>query len=198
MQAIGLALHKYQVQATDLSPKSIVRARKSAKQFNVSIKFQVADIRKLEQTIKALFDVVIACGSLPHLITDSDLKAAIRNVHKVIKPNGLFLASIRDYDLLLESKPAVLQPIIYGNGEKKWLDMEVLNWQKRKTIYELNFFHLSKQNNSWKTICRTCKFRAYKRDELTDFLTIEGFDDVKWHMPEETGYFQPIVTARRI
>jgi 2-polyprenyl-3-methyl-5-hydroxy-6-metoxy-1,4-benzoquinol methylase len=45
-QAIGLAACGYQVTASDLSPKSIARARREAEQRQVHIDFSVADMRQ--------------------------------------------------------------------------------------------------------------------------------------------------------
>ena len=35
------------------------------------------------------------------------------------------------------------------------------------------------------------------RAELTSILEAEGFTAVQWHMPPDTGFYQPIITARR-
>ena len=44
---------------------------------------------------------------------------------------------------------------------------------------------------------RLTVYRALRRDELTEIVRAAGFREVAWHQPEETGYYQPIVTARR-
>jgi glycine/sarcosine N-methyltransferase len=38
--------------------------------------------------------------------------------------------------------------------------------------------------------------RVVLRTELADILQEAGFRDVFWYMPEDSGYYQPIVTAR--
>ena len=43
---------------------------------------------------------------------------------------------------------------------------------------------------------RVAKYRALLREELSDILDKVGFSDIRWLMPEESGYYQPIVTAR--
>lgn len=196
-QAIGLALQGYKVQGTDLSPKAIARAKKEAKSFNLKIKFQTADFRKLTQVIKDQFDIVITCdNSLPHLLTDKELTLTIKNIHNVMKPGGLLIASIRDYDTLLKEKPTVTEPTLYGKGEGRYFSFQEWIWDK-KSIYSLNHFIVKKQKKGWKTECRNAKYRAIKRAELTKFLKAAGLTSITWHMPEETGYYQPIVTAMK-
>ena len=40
------------------------------------------------------------------------------------------------------------------------------------------------------------RLTAVLRDELHDMLEEAGFSDIDWKMPAESGYYQPIVTAR--
>ena len=43
---------------------------------------------------------------------------------------------------------------------------------------------------------RTTTLRALRRAAVSDALNRAGFADVAWRMPEETGFYQPIVVAR--
>lgn len=197
MQAIGLAICNYQVTGTDISPKSILRAKKEAIRFKVSVHFKVQDFKELDKFKNENFDIVISFDSLQHLITHDELAITLKMIHQVTKFNGLFMASIRDYESLLKLRPSVSQPVVYGKGAKQWFAFETWTSQKEKSIYELNHFILKKKKNGWQTICRTANFRAIRQFELTDHLLEAGFSDVKWHHPEDTGVFHPIVTARK-
>jgi len=42
-----------------------------------------------------------------------------------------------------------------------------------------------------------CEYRAVCRAELTELLLRHGAGSVEWKFPEETGFYQPIVIARR-
>ncbi len=197
-QAIGLALQGYKVKGTDLSPQSILRAKKESKNLGVNIAFQAADFRKLAQVIKDQFDIVISCdNSLPHLLSDKDLNLALKNINQVMSSSGLFIASIRDYDALLKDKPMVTQPTLYGKGDNRYFSFQEWIWDSRKPTYSLNHFIVRKQKDGWKTECRSTQYRAIKRLELTALLKKAGLSDIAWHMPEETGYYQPIVTAKK-
>ena len=41
------------------------------------------------------------------------------------------------------------------------------------------------------------KLRAWQRSEFDALLAQVGFTDITWHMPADSGYYQPIVTAHR-
>jgi hypothetical protein len=43
---------------------------------------------------------------------------------------------------------------------------------------------------------RSASCRALGRDRLAGFAAAEGFADIVWLMPEETGFFQPLLAAR--
>ena len=42
-----------------------------------------------------------------------------------------------------------------------------------------------------------CEYRAVRRAELTNLLLSNGCSDVVWQFPEETGFYQPVVVARK-
>ena len=42
-----------------------------------------------------------------------------------------------------------------------------------------------------------CEYRATRREELTKLLISDGCRNVVWKYPEETGFYQPIVIARK-
>ena len=42
-----------------------------------------------------------------------------------------------------------------------------------------------------------CEYRATRRQELTDMLISNGCSGVVWLFPEQTGFYQPIVVAKK-
>ena len=42
-----------------------------------------------------------------------------------------------------------------------------------------------------------CEYRATRREELTKLLLAKGCGKVEWKFPEETGFYQPIVVAKK-
>ena len=42
-----------------------------------------------------------------------------------------------------------------------------------------------------------CEYRATRRAEMTKYLLVHGCSEVKWKFPEETGFYQPIVIAKK-
>jgi hypothetical protein len=113
-----------------------------------------------------------------------------------LKPGGLLLASIRDYDELVKERPAVQMPRIFDGPEGRRIVFQVWDWEPDKPAYTFSHFMLKQIDGEWKTIHNQSRYKALLRGELNVILNGADFKDIEWHMPEETGYYQPIVTAR--
>lgn len=196
-QAIGLAKLGYNVTASDLSSKAIQRAKREAIKLGMgNIKFGVADFRELEQKIKGNFDVVISFdNSLPHLMNDDDLRITCENIRNKLNKDGLFLVSIRDYDRILNEKPSTTTPYLINDEYGKRVIFQVWEWEGR--IYTLNHFILKEEKGVWNTRHRATKYRAIMRNELSGILAKLGFRDIQWHLPKQTGFYQPIIEATK-
>jgi SAM-dependent methyltransferase len=162
----------------------------------VALTFGAADFRTLKEHVEGEFDLVVAFdNALPHLLQDEDLARAAVNLYAKTKPGGMLIASIRDYDALLQEKPQATPPRVYDSDSTRRIIFQVWDWQG--DIYTLQHFILRRDGARWVTHAGETQYRALRRDELTAFLAIAGFDGVTWHTPEESGYYQPIVTARK-
>ena len=107
-QALGLARNGFRVTGTDLSPRAIERARREASARSLNLHFHVADMLRLNRVPQRGFDAVICIdNSLPHFSSEEDLTEAATQMRKKLRPGGIFAASIRDYDHLIEERPSV-------------------------------------------------------------------------------------------
>lgn len=195
-QAIGLAKHGFKVTGTDLSPVSIQRATKEAVSFGVEINFGVADLRMLETEVSGFFDVVLSAdNAVPHLLTDDDLYLAVRNMYAKVNNDGVCLITMRDYDELVKEKPKATEPRVFDDGKR--IVFQVWDWADDAKTYQTNHFLIQEINGQWITKHNKTRYRALLRDEFSHILSAVGFSDIEWSMPSESGYYQPIVTARK-
>jgi glycine/sarcosine N-methyltransferase len=197
-QAIGLSLRGYQVQATDLSAEAVGRARRLADELGAALTFGVADVRSLAEQVAGQFDVILSCdNALPHLLLDSDLRLAARNLWAKLAPGGLLVASTRDYDALLEQKPPIEMPRVFEGAEGRRVVFQVWDWDPNEPVYTMHHYIVREDGEGWTTSHRTVKYRALRRDDLSGVLREAGFRDIRWSLPAESGYFQPLVTAHK-
>ncbi len=196
-QSIGLALRGHRLTATDLSSRSVERARREAKRFGVEIAFGTADFRSLEGEVEGTFDAVISCdNALPHMMSEEDLLSAAKGIRSKVREGGLFLASIRDYDELLKKRPAATTPTVMDRPQGRRIYFQVWDWEEDGLVYTVNLFVVREENGKWRTVHHRTRYRALVREELGRVLEEAGFTEVGWKMPAQSGYYQPIVTAR--
>ena len=194
-QAIGLAALGYQVTASDISDGELIEAKSRADSQGVTLRFEHADFCTLSDTFSEQFDIVIAMdNALPHMLTSEALESAVKSIIGQIKEGGLFVASIRDYDNLLQNKPLYSPPYIHKTEKGQRVSFQTWVWHDdnyhltQYIIDDEETLHISKFE---------CEYRATRREELTKLLHDSGCSDVDWKFPEETDFYQPIVIARK-
>ena len=188
-QAIGLGLHGHRVTGTDLSPASVRRAGAEAARFGVELTLAAADLRELGKTVAGSFDVVMACdNSLPHLLSDADLNRAVGEMAARLVAGGLFVASIRDYDALLETRPRTEFPRVTDRDDGRWITFQVWDWSEDGCRYELSQFILHQHEGGWETRQFVTTYRALRRAELAAALEAAGLADMRWHDPERRDF----------
>ena len=194
-QAIGLAAIGYNVTGSDISDGEIAQAKERAAKNNVSIHFEHADFCALSNIFAEQFDIVIAMdNALPHMLTANDLESAVKSIVNQIKHGGMFVASIRDYDALLIDKPPYSPPYIHKTIKGQRVSFQT--WQWNGDNYRL-IQYIIDDEDTLQVSKFECEYRATRRDEMTKLLIENGCSNVVWMFPEETGFYQPIVVARK-
>ena len=104
------------------------------------------------------------------------------------------MASIRDYDGLLETKPPYSPPYIHKTENGQRVSFQTWHWEGDH--YKL-IQYIIDDGNALQISKFVCEYRATRREELTELLLASGCSSVAWKFPEETGFYQPIVIARK-
>ena len=194
-QAIGLAALGYAVTASDISDGELAQAKVRAADNHVGIRFEHADFCALSETFAEQFDIVICMdNALPHMLTKEALAAAVGSITAQLAPGGLFVASIRDYDALLMEKPPYSPPYIHQTQTGKRVSFQTWVWEGDR--YKLTQYIID-DGETLQISKFDCEYRATRRAELTKLLTAAGCRRVEWKFPDETGFYQPVVIAKK-
>jgi SAM-dependent methyltransferase len=193
-QAIGLARRGYHVTGSDLSSRSVERARYEAAQRGLDIRFTCCDVRELSQLHCGGYDLVISCdNSLPHLLGDDDLRIALREMHACTRPGGGCLVSVRDY---AAEKLEGVQVKPYGVRDadgKRYLAFQI--WDCADRTYDVTMYLIEDAGGQE---CRThvmrSKYYAVSIDRLLELMREAGFDQAQ---RINDMYFQPVLVATR-
>lgn len=186
--ALWLARQGYEVAGADVSPGMIELARQKAIAQALDVSFVVADLDSLSSALPLsdsstpVFDAVLCLGnSLPHLLTQDGLAAALRGMAGLLRPGGLLILQNLNYDLRWQKQPRWFAA---QGGE---LDgQSVLVW--RFADYDVPAgrinFHIAlfrQGERDWEVDVHTTPQRPLFRVDLLAALAEAGFADVQFY-----------------
>jgi glycine/sarcosine N-methyltransferase len=194
-QMLGLAQRGFHLTGSDGSAAAIARARKEAAGRGLDLRFFIADMRDLAG-VPGTFDAVISMdNALPHLENDTAWQRALAAVRSKLRPGGVFLASIRDYDCLVRERPVVHGPAFFSDDGRRRIVFQLWDWMDERR-YRFHLYITRELERGWETLHGSSTYRAVLREEVSGMLHSAGFAEVRWLMPADCGYYQPIVVAR--
>jgi len=193
-QALGLAKLGYQVEGSDLSAVSVSRARREARKRSLKMRFSVADMTRLGRWHGRDFDLVMACdNAVPHLLTDADILRAFREAMRCLRPGGLYLITVRDYDS--EDKSAVqFRP--YGTRKTKAGTVTLFQtWRFKGRLYDVSLYAIEERpGKAPRTQVARSTYYAVGLGKLADLMHEAGFVGVK---RVDKKFYQPVLLGRR-
>ncbi|MFF4210448.1 class I SAM-dependent methyltransferase [Streptomyces sp. NPDC001796] len=196
-QAIGLALAGHRVVGSDVSPVAAARAAAEATARGAGLAVAAADMRLLPFR-SSVFDVVVcADNSLPHLLTAPDVEAALLGMRRVLRDDGLLVITVRDYDEARRDSPTATPPRVTRRPDGQVITFQLWHWHEDGERYDLEHFQLVPEGDTWDVRVRRTTYWALTRAQLTEFAAEAGFTGITWHTPHLSGYYQPVLTARR-
>ena len=196
-QAIALASMGYSVEGSDSSDFSIAHAQQNAERRGLTIPFRVDDVRWLRTAPENRYGAVMALDNLlPHLGTKSDMRTAATAMRERLRPGGLLLMGIRDYDSVLATRPAIMTPNFSGNGSGRRIFHEVWDWHDDRR-YTCHVYVTTEVARKWQVRHFTGNYCAILKSEMAELLREAGFDDVQVLSAEQTGFHQPLLRGKK-
>lgn len=196
-QAIGLASLGYAVEGSDTSETSVTRARHYADQLGLNIPFRVDDVRWLDTAPENYYGATLALDNvLPHLGSEENMCTAAKSILKRLRPGGILLTSIRDYDPALETHPTSMVPSFSGNGDGRRIFHEVWDWHDKRH-YTCHVYVTNEVGRHWEVMHFTGNYCAILKCEMAELLRGCGFVNVQVFGPEQTGFHQPLIRGEK-
>ncbi len=194
-QALGLAARGHAVTGSDLSPRAIERARREAAARGLAIDLSVADMRSCDRHHRGPFDVVLSAdNSVPHLLTDAEILAAFRAFHRLTRPGGVVLLTVRDYAQMDRSTPQLHPFGLRTDATGRWAVFQI--WDLDGDGYDLAMYFVREGDAERPPEVRVARSRYYAvtADRLLALLGEAGFVDAERIDGE---YYQPVLLAHR-
>jgi SAM-dependent methyltransferase len=193
-QAIGLAQLGYHVTGSDISPAPLERAKQEARERSIIIDFGCADLRSLSSIHPKPFDLVIACdNSIPHLLSDDEIRLAFREMYRSVAPAGGALISLRDYDPAESTGTKVVPYGVRTEGDRRYLVFQV--WEFDGPLYDLSMYFVEDRGGSeCAAHVMRSKYYAVPITHVVELMTEAGFQAVR---RIDQRFFQPLIAGFR-
>jgi glycine/sarcosine N-methyltransferase len=184
VHAVGFARRGVRAAGADLSPAMIDQARENARAAGVDVDLQVAAFGRLADRFTGLFDAVTCLGnSLPHLIDDPSLAAALTDFRSLLRPGGVLVIQNRNYDRLLRERQRFMPVSAREDVEGETLFLRITDFlpsaEGGSETIEFTLVTLKKRSGTWSQSARTTPLRAMRRVTLEHALTVSGFSSVQ-------------------
>jgi SAM-dependent methyltransferase len=205
MHAIALAQKGYAAAGADLSPKMVARARANALQAGVEVRFEVAGFGELAGTFGARrFGALLCLGnSLPHVLSESGLRAALGDFAACLRPGGTLLLQNRNFDAVMKRRERWMEPQSHREGQREWLFLRFYDYQADGLI-AFNIINLRRDGDQpWEQRVMSTPLRPLLQEETARLLREVGFSPVTCYGDMSGSPFDPetsgnlVVVARR-
>jgi ubiquinone/menaquinone biosynthesis C-methylase UbiE len=182
-QSIGLARYDFDITAADPNPHMLTRARQFARDFGVAerIHFVQAGFLDLPAVVDGPFDALVSAGnSLPHLLSDDDIRAALANFYDLLRPGGMLVIGIRDFELMLEDRPRfVPRQAHIDDPECDHILFDIWDWNDGPPVtVTFNTFFITGKGEHYTATRRPVTYRALTRTEMETMLECAGFTGI--------------------
>jgi len=177
--SIFFAKSGYEVTGADLSEKMLQIAGKNSKGVS-GVRFVKAGFLDVYPKLKDKFDAVICLGnSLPHLLSQKDLKKTLQNIYNLLNPGGIFILQNRNYDRILKKKIRFMAPNIVEMQDGRVVFFRLLDFLKDKVVFNLVTFR--QKEGKWSFQTKSTLLRPILRKEIENLLIGQGFKRQKFY-----------------
>jgi SAM-dependent methyltransferase len=191
--AIALAQKGYEAVGADLSPAMIEHARLGAAAAGVDVPFFTAgfgDLAALGQT----FDAILCLGnSLPHVLTDAELAAALADFAALLRPGGLLVAQNRNFDRIWARRERFMGPQVHREGDREWLFVRFYDFHADTLTF--NMIRLQRTPAGWSQDVEATELRPIFADQLAAALALAGLASVELYGGYDGAPFDPEVSG---
>ena len=184
VHAIEFARQGLQSAGADLSPAMIGRARENARAAGVKVDLQAAAFGELSRRFTGPFDALTCLGnSLPHLVDDSSLAAALSDFASLLRPGGVCVIQNRNYDRLLRDRQRFMPLAAREDTEGETLFLRMSDFpppsEHAGETFQFTIVTLKKRGGAWNQTARTTPLRALRRATIEQALGAAGFSSTR-------------------
>jgi 2-polyprenyl-3-methyl-5-hydroxy-6-metoxy-1,4-benzoquinol methylase len=183
--AMALASEGFNVTGIDVSESFVNNAIKQNPE-NSNPYFIVGDILKIEYT--NTFDAIICRGVLNDIIDETARKAVFSIFHQALKPNGIFIADVREWNETIKRKtldPVLEKQVNTENGLLTFMSETHLN--KAERMLEISEIHQLISDEKTSCSKNFFKMKCWTLEEIVEYSNDTHFSIEKVFGDYETN-----------
>ena len=166
----------------DLSSAMLSQAQALARQHNLDVPWINSPMQDLSQRLDDKFDLILCLGnSIPHLLTQADLDAALAGFAQLLQPGAVLLIQLLNYHKILQNKERIV-------AVTRTHDTEYIRFYDfLPELIQFNLLKITWQNNQAKSTLASTPLFPYTADTLTNplaqpnFTTINTYGDLNFN-----------------
>lgn len=170
LHARALAERGVGVVAADASAAMLREAKAKSVEAGGSIEWLHSPMETVSQAATGPFDAIVCLGnSLPHLLTDAQLQAAIRGFRALLAPAGVAVVQILNYDRILDRRERIVGVTRHGDTEY------VRFYDFLPARIRFNILELKWRDDQCEHTLHQTELRPYRARQLSDAFSDAGF-----------------------
>ena len=174
LYAVLLADMGVRVIGADISTGMLEQARRRARDAGVEVQWVRASMQDLADELPGPHDAVLCLGnSLPHLLTDEDLDAALAAFARLLRGGGLLAVQVLNHSRILARAERIVG--IDRHGDREYVRFyDFLDGRVR-----FNILHIDWSVDPPGKALHSTMLRPRTADELSSAMAARGFTDVR-------------------
>lgn len=195
-QSIPLAKLGFEVVGVDPSRQMLDKAKRNAQQHNTQVNWVQGDFLSLSDVVDGGFDAIVCKGnSLPHLLTDEEIETSILTFFELLRPGGVLVIGLRDFDMMLSHRPRFLPGFDHKDAQDvEFITFDIWEWEEGPPVIATqNLYMVRGRGTDYQTVKHSVQFRPLSVDELKVVLLEQNFEDIE----QSSDRWEQIVTARK-
>ena len=205
--SLWLAQHGYEVVGTDPSEEMLRQARSSADDAP-GVRFIRAGLGDHAAKVGGQFDAIICLGNtVPHVLNESELLSALCDLRAVLRPGGVLVVQILNYDRILAGRQRFLGLSAGLEGPDELLFFRFYDYPEHLepgSLLTFNVVVLRRTSAGWHWRVDSTRLQPIRSGQLECLLLTAGFGEVRQYGSYAGEAFDRersndlIVVARRI
>ena len=173
--AIALAREGYALTATDISPAMVAQAQANAQAAGAEVRFYNLGFGELARGLDNTFGAALCLGnSLPHVLTEDALQAALRDFAAVLRPEGILVIQNRNFDRVMQRRERFMSPEAHQRDDREWIFVRFYDFLSENAL-QFNMVRLQRgEDGIWVPQVDQTRLRPWRYAEWEQQLQAAG------------------------